>query len=209
MSLRPPESCFGKSWMTIPTLCDGGLDPTYVNPSNGSNRRDKCGWFSQCASRTNASRMGNQPQQIVPREQLVQRHQQVAQPTSPWAPFRQAASTIMSRAAGMQPAPQQVLAPQQQQMYYQQQQMMPNQMVHPSVAMMPYAVPMNHQMPGAQMPGYLTTPEPVLENQHWLTRLMLNVARSMGKASGHTVANFFDHNTINRWPSPPPTELNK
>jgi hypothetical protein len=108
------------------------------------------------------------------------------------------------------PQQQQVLVPpQQQQMYHPQQMMMQPQMAHPMMAMMPYAVPVNYQMPGAQMPGYLTIPEPVVEGQHWSSRLFFNVARSMAKASGHTVANFFDHSPINPWPTPPTTASNE
>lgn len=84
--------------------------------------------------------------------------------------------------------------------------MIPPHMAYPQMAMMPYMVPMNFQWPGAQMPGYLTVPEPVAVGQHWMTRLFYNIARSMAKASGHTVANFFDHTTINPWQTPASNE---
>jgi hypothetical protein len=62
---------------------------------------------------------------------------------------------------------------------------------------------MNTVMPGAQMPGYLAIPEPMVEGQHWSKRLGYSIARSMAKATGHTVANFFDYMTMTPWPKPP------
>jgi hypothetical protein len=75
---------------------------------------------------------------------------------------------------------------------------------------MPMAVPMNHAAYGAQMPAYLTVPEPVLQGQHWGKRLAYTLIRSMAKAGGHSTANFFDHMTFNPYPvypqPPPPYE---
>lgn len=208
MALHPPKGCFGKSWDGGNILCRGGLDPTYVHPKTGSNQREACGWFRECAARTNAVRIGigNQPQQVIPQNRLVNKpqQQQFMQSTSPWAPFHQTAATLMNRLPIQQQ--QQVYHPQQ--MMMQPQQMMQPQMAHPMMAMMPYVVPVNYQMPGAQMPGYLTIPEPIVEGQHWLPRLFYNIVRSMAKASGHTAANFFDYSPINPWPTPPITTSN-
>jgi len=188
MALQSPKSCFGKSWDGGNVLCKGGLDPAYVHPETGSNQRDPCGWYNPCAARTNATRMSNQPQQAP-------HQQQIAQPTSPWTPVKQIVNRL-TQIPPMPQAPQQAPIQHQQQVYQQQQQ---QQMAHPAMAMVPYMVPMNYQWPGSQMPGYLTIPEPVITGQHWMTRLFFNVARSMAKSSGHTVANFFDHQTINPW----------
>ncbi len=53
------------------------------------------------------------------------------------------------------------------------------------------------QLPGSQMPQYLTVPEPVTD-EHWFSRLMRELMRSAGKALGHTIAAFFDSNPIRR-----------
>jgi len=83
-------------------------------------------------------------------------------------------------------------------------------MVHPAMAAVPYMAPMNYQASGMQMPAYLTVQEPIIEGQHWLTRLGFNIVRSMVKAACHTGANFVDHNTINQpvyyQPAPEPPE---
>lgn len=47
-------------------------------------------------------------------------------------------------------------------------------------------VPVNYGMP-----QYLTNREPI-EGRGLLVRLILEVIRSVGKASGHTIAHFFD-----------------
>jgi hypothetical protein len=220
MAQHPPKECFGKSWDPNNVACRGGNDPAYLHPTTGTNKRDPCAWFNPCATRVTAVK---QQQQLIPAQQIVRRQQpqqpqmpqmpqmpqqpQAAQPTSPWGPLGPVMNTLVNRymPQGAAPYPPQPYPQQQQQQLYQQpqQMMMPQQMAHPSMATVPYAVPMNYQAPGAQMSGYLTIPEPVLPGQHWGARLFLNVARSMAKASGHTVANFFDHTPINPWPTPP------
>lgn len=218
MAPQPPKACFGKSWDGNNVLCRGGLDPTYIHPKNGGNQREQCAWFNPCATRVNAASMTQQ--QVIPREQLLRRpqpqQQQMAQPTSPWAPVRQMANNVMQRLVQppqtqvpTYPPPQVLVHPQQQQqqqqMYYppqQQQQMMPQPMVQPMMAMMPQAAPMNYQWPSSQMPGYLTIPEPIVSGQHWGVRLFYNVMRSMAKAGMHTGSNFFDHTPFNAFPQP-------
>ena len=74
--------------------------------------------------------------------------------------------------------------------------------VPPGMAMMPQMVAQNYQAPGAQMPAYLTVPEPVVMGSHWAYRLVHSVLRSMLKASGHTLANFFDYTPMNQWLPP-------
>ncbi len=87
-----------------------------------------------------------------------------------------------------------------QQVQYQQMQHYPQGWAHPAMAAAPMMVPMNYQMPGAQIPAYLAVPEPP---GPWWQRLFFSVLRASGKATGHTVANFFDHNSINPWERPP------
>ena len=222
MAQHPPKTCFGKSWDPNNTACSGGNDPAYLHPERGTNKRDPCIWFNACATRVTAAKQPQQ-QQLIPAQQLVRQQQQqptpqmpqmpATQPTSPWGPIGPAVGALVNRympqgIASTAPYQTPVHPQQQQQMYHQHlyqqpQPMMAPQMVHPSMALTPYAVPMNYQAPGAQMSGYLTIPEPVVPGQHWGARLFLNVARSMAKASGHTVANFFAHTPISPWPVPP------
>jgi hypothetical protein len=73
-------------------------------------------------------------------------------------------------------------------------------MVPPQMAMLPQAVPMNMQAPGMHILGYLAVPEPIMEGQHWASRLGFSILRSAFKASGHTLANFFDFNPFGSYP---------
>ncbi len=212
MASKPPENCYGKSWKREHIPCNGGLDAAYINPKTGSNQREPCAWVKPCSARVTAAQA--QRQQLITKEQMVrnaqpQQQAAFAQPTTPWAPVKQAAVAVMNRLAQaprypapLPAAPAQQQVPVHPQQVYQQSVAMPQQMVHPTMAMMPHAVPMSFQWPGAQMPGYLTVPEPVVAGQHWFVRLGFNVLRSMGKAGTHTAANFFDHNTINTFQPP-------
>ncbi len=197
MATSTPPVCFGKSWEAKAVQCQGGLDPAYVNPQTGSNRRDRCAWYTHCASRTSAYKLRNPQQQLVPVQQVVRRPapaqpQPMAPQPSFMQPVHQAAMTfangVLQGTSGQpqvqyaQPAP---------------------VMVHPAMASTPWAVPMNYPIPGAQMPSYLTVPEPVVEGRGWGLRLFLNVVRAMVKGGSTTVANFVDHTPIQTWPQPP------
>jgi hypothetical protein len=91
--------------------------------------------------------------------------------------------------------------------YAQQQPMAPAGYTYPVMASQPQMVPMNYTPQAYQMPGYLTVPEPVVEGQHWGTRLGLTLVRALMKAAGHTAANFFDHTTFNQFAPPPQQQL--
>lgn len=203
-------NCFGKSWEAKHPECAGGLDHGYSNPNDGSHLRERCRWYSQCASKTTANRVGN----TIPAHQLVRHQQQPPQqappnPLSMFHTFVNSASRGMSKVSQTHPA---VNATKQPQAVQQTPMMQPYYghptpvMVHPAMASAPWAVPMNYQTPGAQIPGYLTVPEPAVVGQHWAARLGLSLLRSVLKAGGHTVANFFDHTSFNSWQAPPPPE---
>lgn len=51
MSDTEPRDCLGKLWEEDSPECAGGLDPFYVNPSNGSKIRAKCELFDECRRR--------------------------------------------------------------------------------------------------------------------------------------------------------------
>lgn len=188
MTQQQAPTCFGTRWEARAAECAGGLDPAYVNPSDGSNKRERCAWYSQCAARTAAQKMPTASTlvQVRPSKQMQVPSFQPAMPQP-------------------QPQPQQVQQqPYQQQYQYPQQMMpMPQQpapvMVYPHQAQTPYMVPMNFAPQSMQMSGYLTVPEPIVPGQHWGKRLGFSVVRSMAKAMGHTVANFFDHTPFNPW----------
>ena len=198
------HKCFGFSWDAGAKECAGGLDPTFQR--NGSNRRERCIYFAQCASKTQEHRSKGlvHPNQLVPQQRayLEALKQQIrnaavnpAAPTPPTPPLQPPAPVpaqpVRPVAPTMNP---QVMNPQV------VPQVMPmGQMVPPQQAMMPWAVPMNFAPPAMQMPGYLTVPEPYVAGQPWYARLGLSVARGMLKATGHVVANFFDHTTFNPW----------
>jgi hypothetical protein len=64
-----------------------------------------------------------------------------------------------------------------------------------------YGAPMvyqPYQQHGSQMPQYLTVPEPVDHNVHWLHRLGHELLRSAIKALGHTLAAHVDSNPIRK-----------
>ena len=174
-------TCLGERWEARASECAGGLDPAYVNPKDGSNKRERCAWYSQCAAKTAAQKL---PALVQVRPSKVPSFQPQQQPQQ------------------QQQVP--VQPPYQQQYQYPQQMMpVPQQpapmMVPPQQAQVPYMVPMNFAPQGMQMPGYLTVPEPIVPGQHWGKRLGFSVARSMAKAAGHTIANFFDHTPFNPW----------
>lgn len=185
--------CFGKHWSNTATECRGGLDPSYVNPTNGSNRRDPCRWFQACASRTQAASLGQTqqqvPTQLVPVNRLANPPAVVPVQTGPGQPVQ-----IQRPVHPYYQQPQQY-APQPTQYVGQ---MAPPYQAYYGAPFVP--VPM--QQPGMQVHGYLSIPEPVRDDIHWFWRLMGNAIRAMFKAATHESSHFFDHNTFNR-PQPP------
>jgi len=217
---EPP--CFGQLWDAKSVECRGGADPTYINPADGTNRRDICQWYSQCGARTQARNQAQQ--QYIPVQQLVRPpiptiNQQMP-PTPQMQPFQNFTQGLAQIARPLIQSFQQTQQPQQQMIQVQQQQqpqMRPPQpqypqpqygfaqpiLVDPRMAANPYVVPMNYPGPGQQMPAYLTVPEP-LNGQPWYVRLASVLLRSMLKATGHSIANYFDHTSFYSWPNPPP-----
>ena len=177
--------CFGLRWDAGTVECAGGLDPSF--PGNKLNR---CPYFTQCASKTAANKLGQvgqvPPVPITPKPVFPVHSQQPQQ-------------LFQVRPSQQQQAYQQ---PQPQQQYQIQPQPVQQQLVPPQQAQVPYMVPMNFAPAYSQMPGYLTVPEPIVPGQHWGKRLGWSVMRSMLKAGGHTVANFFDHNPMQMWYPP-------
>ena len=68
----------------------------------------------------------------------------------------------------------------------------------------PVNVPMQVQQPGAQMPSYLTIPEPIDHEEGTSKALGRTLFRSAAKAMGHSISSFFDHVPLK--PHKPPTQ---
>lgn len=196
--------CFGKSWDPSSVECSGGLDPTYVSPINGTQKRDKCNHYTTCGTRC----VNNKVQQphILPTATLIR------PPMAPPAAAALPNSLVYAqppRLPGSSPVqqyaqPQYPVYPQATPQYYPQiqpyqQPYQPQmQMVPPSAAYYgPPLVPVNHQQPGMQVLGYLSYPEPV-DSAPWYVRLFRELFRSSMKGAFHTASNFFDHTTFGR-----------
>ena len=184
MADRP--QCFGRPeyWSGSAVECQGGLDPAYTNPRTGSHRRDKCLWFTECATGAVAARMGRPMAQ--PQAQPSQQTSMIVpvQPIPVQAPPKAPQShpmVVQNRQFGGWPLQQQ---PQQ-----------PQAMAPPYVAQYgPQAVPVPYSQPGTQLPTFLTVPEPVNLDEPWYGRLFREVGRAMLKSLGWTTASFFDNN---------------
>ena len=190
MSAHEKPPCFGKSWNGGDVVCKGGLDPTYTNPRSKTHKRDQCVFFTQCAHQTNFNRMRGH----IPVEALTRNKQPVAPRSQTVQPAQPTTQTVQQN--------QQVHPG-----YYQQPTWNNQQMVPPYIASYgPQMVPMPYQQPGAQMPGYLTVPEPIDSRVPLWIRFLLNIGRAAVKAIFHTGAHMADHETIIKYqpPKPPP-----
>lgn len=185
-------SCFGERWESTAVECAGGLDPSFVAP-DGSNRRAKCPLYTQCAGKVISKRYGQHLPQLpaASRPQTPVGFSHLTQPAS--VPISTQQQLVQVRPMVNQTQQPYTNTPTAQ---------MPTMLAPPAQAMLPSMVPVNFSPPYMQMTGYLTVPEPVVPGQHWSKRLGFSLIRSMLKASGHTVANFFDYFTFNPWYPP-------
>lgn len=74
--------------------------------------------------------------------------------------------------------------------------------VPPQQAAVPMFVPQNYPQPGAQVPAYLTTPEPI--EQGIVPMFFNSCMRAAFKGMFHTAANLMDHVPWGGYPAPPP-----
>jgi len=195
-------SCYGdsKCWSATAKECAGGLDPGYQHPVSGSHVRERCYWFAQCAQESAAARIRLQTSAMHP----------ASIPIAPVAPMVAAPRPIPQ---GPAPRPAYGVAPQYPQYPQHPQYSYPQypaqtqnpyaQYAPPFIAQMgPQVVPMVFQQPGSQIPGYLTVPEPIDPNEHWFSRLIREILRSMFKSGCHTTASFVDHTPWRRYVEP-------
>lgn len=162
-------------WSGAATECAGGHDPAYTNPKDGTHRRERCSWYQRCADTTAAIRTRqhtapyNAPVQALPKpiQQYQQQYQQLGPRPVQQPSYPQQAASVVQH---------------------------PGQYVPPYVAQEgPQVVPAPVQQIGAQMPGYLSVPEPYDAYTPWYKRLVRELIRSLLKATGHTTASFIDH----------------
>lgn len=200
-------SCFGSHlWSASSSECAGGPDPGYTHPHNGSHTREKCNWFQACgvANQRNRERRQQMPTpqpQVIPSHNLIRNNNTnngVQPPPRPVAPH----PSIPARPAIQQPShyaqPYTAQAVQPQQTSF-------TTMAPPYIAQNgPAQIPMQYQQPGAQIPAYLTTPEPINYNESGLKILCRILLRSVLKAVGHAIASHFDHVPIR--PHKPPQQ---
>jgi len=208
MASSSPPVCFGQRWEAHHPECAGGLDPAYSHPRTKSHKRDKCQWYSSCASRTASANLGTKlisPQQLVRHQQpqhsqmppMPQPFQNVVRSAQPQMQYMQQAIAQTPMAVPQMPY-QQMMQPAPQPFVGHAQPMM----VHPAAASMPWAVPMNYASPGMQAPAFLTVPEPLIPGQSLTRPFMATMGRTLLKALGMSAANWFDHVPWNPWPYP-------
>jgi hypothetical protein len=211
MNIQP--SCYGKSWDPDHVECRGGLDPAYEHPRNGTHHRDECSWLRPCGQIVEAERARQrQPMQLIPAQALTRPTAAPVPPRLPQAPVsysppRAPVQHMPQPTPSYQPqyvppapvyAPPPAPAPTQAQQYYQPAPQ--HMMVPPYVAQFgPQHVYPPYQLPGSQMPQYLTVPEPVNEGVHWLTRLGRELFRSIIKAFGHSLSAHADSNPFGKY----------
>lgn len=202
--------CFGTHlWSPTDKECVGGPDPGYTHPQTGVHTRERCRFYSACASASAQSRTQN----VAPVQSLIR------SPSAPSTPQYHQAIPIpnfvgvqppprpapVSSALPPRPPPMQATAPMYQYQPSQYSQPMPGGLVPPYIAQQgPQFVPMPYQQFGSQMPGYLTVPEPMRPGDTILSALGRTVLRSMLKAFGHSLGSFFDHTPLR--PHTPPDQ---
>lgn len=214
MPVQP--SCFAKSWDQNAIECRGGLDPAYTNPITNTKMREKCSWFNSCSqAMPKPTRvLTTPPPQVIPSTALLQRAVTATAPVRvpptppahapPRPPIYTGPATQYSLPTMHASTPQITHTPQvQQPIVHQapsyQQPVIPQQYAPPHVAQFgPAYVPMPYQLPGSQMPQYLTVPEPSHDHVPWYLQLLRELGRSMVKAFGHQLAAHVDSHSIQK-----------
>ena len=189
---KPPH-CFGEEYDAAATECCGGYDPAYFK--DGSRIRAPCKYKDSCCDKQARTKQAHVhvPVGSVVRPTQFTVQQPYRPPTSFTAPRPVWGSSAQPQTASPVSNPHQTYQPQQyaahappQPQYVQQ---LPQQMYQ-------QMMPVNYGMP-----QYLTSREP-LGSGELMERLLREILRSIGKALGHTIANFFDTEVIGRPPRP-------
>jgi hypothetical protein len=188
-------SCFGKLWNPNETECNGGPDPKYNHPKNGSHIRERCDFFNECGARV-------QSEQLISPQQMIRPPVITPPPAATPRSFQEyMRQRDMSEAEAERIRRATIIQQQQQQQRPVQVPYYPQPVQQPQIA---YPQPIYQQMMPVnyQMPSYLSVPEMRMPGQSFMGLLGREAVRAMGKSVGHTVANFFDMNPF-RLPLPP------
>jgi len=172
--------CFGELFDSKAAECVGGFDSKWTGVG-GSHIRPLCDFVNACAQKT---QQAESPQQVIPPGNLIrpQPHTTFGTSSTPGYPRPSAPPTPMQSRAWAPPS-QQVTTP----TNYGAQ-----HYVHPTQFAGHYGVPQ-----------YLTVRQPVSSGPI-LERMWWETLRSVGKAIGHTLANFFDSEVFGRHGGPGP-----
>lgn len=177
--------CFGELFDNTAPECIGGFDSKWTGGVGGNRVRPVCDFVNTCAQKTQQTA---NHQQVIPVGNLVR-------PPQPHTTFGTSASpsytrppTPMQSRAWAPPSQQQPTAPQTTygSQHYQ----------HPPQFSGHYGIPQ-----------YLTVRQPV-NSGPILERMWWETLRSIGKAIGHTLANFFDSEVFGRHGGPGPGNSN-
>lgn len=189
--------CFGKHWDENAVECAGGRDPTYTDAQTGMHIRDRCGFFHSCGVRVQAQK---QEQRLLPAAQLIRpqfqntpfQNQPTPQPINQQIQLPVNQPGAISQFALQQQINQLTQANQ----LLQQQLTQTRQIQSHGQSYLGQAVQSIQPLPMMAMemsvPRYLTVPEPRREHSSIWALLGKEVARSLMKSAGHTMANFWD-----------------
>lgn len=170
-------SCFGSLFDPNAKECMGGYDVAFTD-GHGGHVRSQCDYVGTCSQRVQQNRSAPK---LIPPGSLVRPHttfsgpQAYTRPTAPSLPT-----------AGTPPGPRPWSPPSQH---------LPQG--YPPQSGLQQMMPVNFSIP-----QFLTVREPVTSG-NVVKRLSWEVFRSMGKAIGHTLANFFDSEAFGFRPPPP------
>jgi hypothetical protein len=177
-----PPKCFGKNdddgkplWDPKVPACAGGLDPLWADPDTGSHVRQRCDFFNPCGARAQAARQ----HQLIPQNQLIRQATPMQQ--VPAANQATQLGQLMRQVSELQ----QVVQNQNAQLQAARQGL-------PMMGALQPVQPLQMMAVEYRMPSYLTVPEPRTRSSSVWTLLGREVARSMLKSAGHTMANFWD-----------------
>lgn len=185
MQREQPPNCFAQQWDKNEAACAGGADPDFLHPTTGLHVRDQCNFFQACGTRTTAMRNAQNfiPVQQLVRPPLVTPPPQALVHTSPsnFGQYLQQQSENYAERMRREQA---------------QRQQQPQYLQQPPQAYLPQNGYAAHPAPTYQlnymMPGYLTTPEIRQPGESMWSVLFREIARSVLKSMGHSVAHFFD-----------------
>jgi hypothetical protein len=177
-------NCFGDLFEDTATECVGGFDAKWTDGPGGSRIRPMCDFVDACSKRVHERKAGPQ---IIPTSSLLRPQPHTSFGTSPPTSGYQSYTRPAAPQRAWSPPSQQQAPPPQ---------YAPNQYQHQSHFAGHYGIPQ-----------YLSVRQPV-NSGPIVERMWWEVLRSVGKAIGHTLANFFDSEIFGRHGGPGPGSSN-